>query len=601
MRKIKTIVLFFTFFAAVSCQKDPITSEPSATDPLPFPIDVNKDLSTSPGDDFWQYCNGGWYEQASTPSTGAIGGMYDQSITIDKMVQTVTNEDPSLKQFFQLSDELYAHSDDATDYLNALKAKYSKPATKEDCLRLFGRMIMDGISPVALTLLNDFKDGQMIGLLTVPNDAKYKYTFDQMPETVKGNLRLIVEGMGMNPEDLYYNDKTITVMDIVTRLPLDELYSPVEGFWSKLYPYVSQDLNASLDDKALSPDQVRNKARAELNYLISNRLAVKYITPDLKNHFRDLMERLRDAYRERINNLEWMSETTRKNALTKLEKMTFYVGSPDDWYQDCLPDLSQCCSLLEAVHKLMAAKALLYKHLIGTNDYFSYTITESSSKVTGEILLNDLTMINSFYLQENNAIVIMPALMVPPVIRTDYSEAYQYGTIVLIAHEITHAFDSNGSRFDALGHINNWWTVADKMAFEDEQEKLIQCYNNLEYDPVGHPREYTDGEFTLAENIADLGGFLIARDAYIKRLQEQGFSGENYNAQLRKFHEAFASTFCMKYSQEKLTSIIEMDNHSHCRLRVNGVVMNTDLWYELYNVNRNNILFLPQERRAHIW
>ena len=215
--------------------------------------------------------------------------------------------------------------------------------------------------------------------------------------------------------------------------------------------------------------------------------------------------------------------------------------------------------------------------------------------------MNDLTMINSFYLQENNAIVIMPALMVPPVIRTDYSEAYQYGTIVLIAHEITHAFDSNGSRFDALGQINNWWTVADKMAFEDEQEKLIQCYNNLEYDPVGHPGEYTDGEFTLAENIADLGGFLIARDAYIKRLQEQGFSGENYNAQLRKFHEAFASTFCMKYSQEKLTSIIEMDNHSHCRLRVNGVVMNTDLWYELYNVNRNNILFLPQERRAHIW
>ena len=67
--------------------------------------------------DFWQYCNGGWYEQASTPSTGAIGGMYDQSITIDKMVQTVTNEDPSLKRFFQLSDELYAHSDDATDYL----------------------------------------------------------------------------------------------------------------------------------------------------------------------------------------------------------------------------------------------------------------------------------------------------------------------------------------------------------------------------------------------------------------------------------------------------------------------------------------------------
>ena len=364
---------------------------------------------------------------------------------------------------------------------------------------------------------------------------------------------------------------------------------------------MSEELNASLGTDALSPEQVRQDARSYLNYLISNRLAVKYVTPELKQQFLDIMERLRAAFRERILNAAWMSETTRNNALDKLDKMSFCVGAPDHWYDDCLPDLTQCKSLLEAVHKLMAAKTLLYKHLIGTNDGFSNNITGTGLSATGEMMVTDLTMVNSYYKREFNAVVILPALMLPPLIRTDYSEAYLYGVIVPVAHEITHGFDSNGSNYDAVGRKRNWWTVADKMAFEDEQEKLIQCYSTMEYDPVSLPGQFSNGKVTLAEDIADLGGFLIARDAYIKRLQEQGFTGEQYKEQLRKFHEAYAAVYCMKYSPEKLNSIITADNHSHCRLRVNGVVMNTDLWYELYDVDRNNALFLPEERRAHIW
>ena len=584
----------------VSCQKNPFEPE-SATDPLPFPLDENKDLTTRPGDDFWQYCNGGWYARTATPATGAVGGMYDQIISIGEMVQTVVSEDPSLIRYYQLSDELYAHSADATAYLLSLMAKYPKPATREECLRMFGQMIMDGISPIGVTLVNDYKDGELIGLLGFPNNAVYRYSFSEIPDALKQDMKLIAEGMGMSAETLYYNDQSVYILKVLADMPLGILCNIPQTVWSSLYPYVSEELNASLGTDALSPEQVRQDARSYLNYLISNRLAVKYVTPDLKQRFLDIMERLRDAFRSRIQNLKWMSETTRKNALEKLDKMAFCVGSPDHWYEDCLPDLTQCNSLLEAVHKLMVARTLLYKHLIGTNDSFSNNITGSAYTATGELLVTDLTLVNSYYKREYNATVILPALMVPPIVRTDYSEAYLYGVIVPVAHEITHGFDSEGANYDAMGRKRNWWTVADKMAFEDEQAKLIKCYSTLEYDPAGHPGQYSDGAVTLAENIADLGGFLIARDAYIKRLEEQGFTGETYDAQLRKFYEAYAHVYCMKYSEEKLASIIHGDNHSHCRLRVNGVVMNTDLWYDLYEVDRNDALFLPEERRTYIW
>ena len=585
------------FAVMVSCQKE--ADPESATDTMPFPIDENRDTATDPGDDFWQYCNGGWYARTAKPATGAVGGMYDQAISINAMVETIKNEDPSLKRFFQLSDELYANSDAATAYLAGLMAKYAKPDTREECLRMFGRMIMDGITPIYLTLLNDFKDGKLVGVLATKGQSLYKYTFADIPDVFKGDLRLIVEGMGMNPDDLYYNDVTLIVLNNLSEEDLDGLYNLMPFAWTSLYQYVSEELNAAAG--GATPEKVRQNARGTLNYLISNRLAFKYITPELKQRFQDIMERLRDAFRERMLNAEWMSETTRAAALDKLEKMSFCVGSPDYWYEDCLPDLSQCKSLLEAVHKLTVGRTLLYKHLIGTSDGFSNNITGSGFAATGELLLTDLTLVNSMYKQEYNAVVILPALMLPPLIRTDYSEAYLYGVTVPVAHEITHAFDSNGSNYDAMGRVRNWWTVADKMAFEDEQKKLIQCYSTLEYDPYDHPGQYTNGAVTLAENIADLGGFLIARDAYIKRLEEQGFTGEEYKEQLRKFHEAFAAIYCMKYSDEKLHSIVTEDNHSHCRLRVNGVVMNTDLWYELYDVDRNNALYLPKERRTYIW
>ena len=123
----------------------------------------------------------------------------------------------------------------------------------------------------------------------------------------------------------------------------------------------------------------------------------------------------------------------------------------------------------------------------------------------------------------------------------------------------------------------------------------------MEMDPQRAPGVYGDGDRTQTENIADLGGFLATLDAYKAKLEKEGYFGKVYEDQLRKFFECYAHVWCVQYGPEKFSILQTTDVHSHARLRVNGVMMNTDLWYNLYGVDRNNTLYLPQERRTYIW
>lgn len=589
--------------AAAACQK----AEPeSAVDTKPLPITENKDLTTQPGDDFWQYCNGAWDAKTPAPATGAVGGLYDMGPVMSAMELSIIAEDPSLKHYFQLRDEKYDHPEESLAFLQSLEAKYPASETREDALRTFGKLTMDGLCPLSLELINDWKDGEIIALFAIAGTT-YKYSFDDLgvkdPE-LQSTLRYILEGMELDTDKVYFNDITVGILEAIKTEPVETLNTVNLMGFVKLYPFWNQDglaiYNLYNPHAQMTAESVDLWSRAYCSYLISNRLAEKHISPELKQHFKDLTEKLRTAFRARIAGNTWMSETTKNNALEKLDKMMVFVGSPDHWYEDCLPDLTQCKSFVEAVYILKQCTPRLYKHLLGTQDVFSNSIM-MVSPVLGKPTVADLTMLNSYYRREYNSIVILPCVMLPPFIKEEYSEAYEYSRISVEAHEITHGFDSDGAKYDAVGRKKNWWTVADKMAFEDEQKKLIDCYNNMEFDPFNYSGQYQDGKRTLSENIADLGGFLIVQDAYIARLKELGFSGNNLTDQLKKLYESYANLYGMKYSPEKIQSFLTEDVHSHGRLRVNGVVANCDLWYDLYDVNRNNFLYLPVERRTYIW
>jgi putative endopeptidase len=202
----------------------------------------------------------------------------------------------------------------------------------------------------------------------------------------------------------------------------------------------------------------------------------------------------------------------------------------------------------------------------------------------------------------NNSITIYPAMLLPPLMPSgNVSEACSFAVFTIIGHEFTHGFDNNGAEWDKYGQRKNWWTVADRMNFNERSETLVSTYNLLELDPERDPLFFCDGKRTLGENIADLGGFLAALDAYQERLDQQGFTGETRNEQLHKFYESYAHLWCIQYGQNTFEILKYTDVHSHARLRVNGVVMNTDSWYDLYNVNQNHLLYLPAKRKTYIW
>lgn len=594
-------VLAAMLLAAAACQE--LIPE-SATDPLPFPIDAKKDLSVNPGDDFFMYCNGTWFADTPKPASGSVGSLYDMFPAMEEYVNKLVAEDPSLKRFFQLKDEMWAHEQESLEYMRRIVAEIPEPKTTEEGFRTVGRLIAEGLSPIGIEFVPRNVDGTLVGVLGTIAGTKL-FSFSQIPPAAQTQLKWLVEGMQLDPATIFYDENTVFMFSVIAGADLNTLGEMTAVGLMRLYPYVSEALlNAH---NVQNPTATKTKADAEtdaricINYELSHRLAQKYIPATLKQHYQEMTRRMHEAFRERMKSVDWMSETTQAAALDKLDKMKMFVGCPDQWYQDCLPDLSGCKSLVEAVHTLKRCQFTLYKHLVGTDDFFSFNITQKMMDSDGKITPTDLTLVNAQYYPKFNSIFIFPASLLPPVARTGISEAHEYGRMAIIAHELTHGFDSNGANYDGEGDLHNWWTVADRMSFEDRCEKLVRCFNTIEFDREGHPGEHVDGKRTLSENIADLGGLLISRDAYVKRLEELGFNGENYAAQMRKFYESYADFFCMKYSDEKLDQIIKNDIHSPCRVRVNGIVMNSDMWYDLYGVNRNNILYLPPERRAYIW
>ena len=296
-----------------------------------------------------------------------------------------------------------------------------------------------------------------------------------------------------------------------------------------------------------------------------------------------------------------MSRATKDNALEKLDYCALNVAYPDQWYEDCLVDMSGCSTLVEAVYRGNRGQTLLKGHLLGGKDSFSLQIVSATLGSSGYVP-TDLSLVNSFYSPSLNGIFIYPSVLLSPLMPENVSQAYEYAVFTIIGHEFTHGFDSNhGSKYDKMGNKRNWWTVADQMSFEERRDLLANCYSHMEIEPERAPGVFSDGMITQGEDIADLGGFLSTLDAYKAHLEADGYSGETLREQLRKFYESYADLWKAVYSDTKLATFPKKDEHSHARLRVNGVVMNTDLWYNLYGVDRNNVLFLPPERRAVIW
>ena len=279
-------------------------------------------------------------------------------------------------------------------------------------------------------------------------------------------------------------------------------------------------------------------------------------------------------YENNISNLEWLSPNTKEKAIDKVKNITINIGLNNNYPTYSMNyNLSNNKTLLENIISIMK-----------TQSEYEYQRLLSNEKTP----LMDQISVNAYYNPQDNSINFPSAT----INLVDFNKTYyeNLGTIgMIIAHEVTHAFDANGSKFDEKGNLSNWWTDKDKEEYQKLQKEVIEYYNK--YEVISG--NYIDGELTLSENIADLGAVAcISGIAKEKKATAK---------EIKSMYESFASLWAEKSRDEYTKMLLLMDTHSPNKYRVNATLSSTDLFYEVYNVSKDNEMYIPEEERLRIW
>jgi len=310
----------------------------------------------------------------------------------------------------------------------------------------------------------------------------------------------------------------------------------------------------------------------------------RYFSVDAKAKVEALVEQLRLALKGRIERVTWMSQETKIKALEKLARLNVKVAYPAKWRDystlQVRPD--------DLVGDLEAA---------GRFEWLRKVDRLPSPVDRDEWLMTPQT-VNAYYNSNLNEIVLPAAQLQGPYFDTAADPAVNYGGIgALIGHELTHAFDDDGRRFDAAGVLSDWWTAADAEQFQVRAEELGRQYDAFE----PFPGARVNGDLTMGENIADLGGALIALDAYHGSLAGKpagvidGLTGD------QRFFLGFAQSWRKKSTEDSVRQQMVSDPHAPEQYRVNGVVRNMDAWYSAFGVQAGDKLRLAPEARVRIW
>ncbi|WP_342806722.1 M13-type metalloendopeptidase [Alteromonas sp. M12] len=310
----------------------------------------------------------------------------------------------------------------------------------------------------------------------------------------------------------------------------------------------------------------------------------EHFPPAAKERMLDLVNNLLTAYEVSIKQLDWMSDATKAEALDKLSKFTAKIGYPDEW-----KDYS----------KLSISKSDLVGNIKRSDDLQWQQILD---KQPGPVQKHEWDMtpqtVNAYYNPPANEIVFPAGILQPPFFNMEADDAVNYGGIgAVIGHEIGHGFDDAGSTFDGDGVLRNWWSDADKQEFKKRTKQLVQQYNK--FTPLKNL--HVNGEFTLGENIGDLGGLSIALKAYELSLadKEAPFL-DGYTGQQRVFL-GYAQVWAAVQRDETLRNQVNTDPHSPSEYRVNGVVPNVPEFYSAFDVKKGDALFLAPKDRVKIW
>ena len=330
------------------------------------------------------------------------------------------------------------------------------------------------------------------------------------------------------------------------------------------------------------------KMASEVDQLLGGALGQlyvkKYFTEDAKKRVLELVNNLQKALAVRIDQLDWMSDSTKGKAKEKLFAITKKIGYPDKWR-----DYS---------HVIIVKDKYFENVVSASSNNYAFQLAKLNKPVDRSEWFTTPSTVTAYFNPYANEIVFPAAILQPPYFDNNADDAFNYGGIgMVIGHEITHSFDDQGAQFDKEGNVKSWWTKDDYAKFKAKTQKVIDLYNSFVVLDTVHVK----GAMTVGENAADVGGVSIAYDAF--KLTKEGQDSTKIDGYTpdQRFFISVARIWRVKMKNEFLRLWINNNPHSPPMWRVNGPLMNNPHFYEAFQVKLGDTMYLPEEKRIHIW
>ena len=310
----------------------------------------------------------------------------------------------------------------------------------------------------------------------------------------------------------------------------------------------------------------------------------KYFPAEAKDRMVQLVKNLQTALGQRIQNLEWMGDSTKLKAIKKLNTFHVKVGYPDKWR-----DYSS----------LEIKKDSYWANIKRTNKFQSdYMFAKVGNPVDKDEWFMTPQTVNAYYNPSTNEICFPAGILQYPFFDMKADDAFNYGAIgVVIGHEMTHGFDDQGRQFDKDGNLKDWWTEDDAAKFDKRASGLTDFYDKIEV----APGTKANGKFTLGENIADQGGLQVSYQAFQNVLKSNPLENKDGFSPEQRFFLAYANVWAGNIRPEEILRRTKVDPHSLGKWRVNAALPHIEGWYTAFNVQPTDKMYVAPESRAIVW
>ena len=329
-----------------------------------------------------------------------------------------------------------------------------------------------------------------------------------------------------------------------------------------------------------------NQVQGVMGEALGRLYVQKYFPASSKERMKALVENLRVALGERIAAQDWMDDSTKVNALLKLNTFYVKIGYPDRWTD--LSDLK------------IDAKKSYYDNMMECHRFWNaWRIDHTAGKPVDrdDWYMNPQT-VNAYYNPTTNEICFPAGILQVPFFDPTADDAFNYGAIgVVIGHEMTHGFDDQGRQFDKDGNMHDWWTEKDGKNFTERTDKYADFFSNIKVLPDLN----ANGRLTLGENLADHGGLQVAYAAYKNATKRKPLSTINRLTPDQRFFLAYAGVWAGNITEAEIRNRTKSDPHSLGRWRVNGALPHIDAWYDAFNVKPGDKMYIPKSERLPLW